>query len=101
LKISLATEDLFGHQDDFLQNLNGSRAPSPANILWTSNTTTSDSVSNAATAAANAVAASKNTNSQAASPAVQTTIIPPPYDNTIENRGLKTAGDGDIRDRIW
>jgi hypothetical protein len=37
-------EDLFGHLDDFLQNLNGSRAPSPANILWTSNNTTSDSI---------------------------------------------------------
>jgi hypothetical protein len=38
-------EDLFGHQDEFLQNLNGSWAPSPANVLWTSNKTTSDSVS--------------------------------------------------------
>jgi hypothetical protein len=33
-------EDLFGHQDEFLQNLNGSRVPSPENVLWTSNTTT-------------------------------------------------------------
>jgi hypothetical protein len=30
-------EDLFGHQDEFLQNLNGSRVPSPDNVLWNSN----------------------------------------------------------------
>jgi hypothetical protein len=59
-------EYLFGHQDNFLQIPNGSRAPSPANVLWTSNTTASGSVSKAVAAAANAVAASNNTNSQTA-----------------------------------
>jgi hypothetical protein len=90
-------EDLFGHQDELLQNLNGSRAPSPANFLWTSNNTTSESVSNAVAnaiaAAANAVAASSNTNSLAASPTVQATTITPP---SVENPGLNTAGDTDI-----
>jgi hypothetical protein len=37
-------EDLFGHQDEFLQNLNGSRVPSPDNVLWNSNNRTSGSV---------------------------------------------------------
>jgi hypothetical protein len=64
--------------------------------LWTSNNTTSDSVSNAAGAAANAVAASNNTNYQAASPTVLATIIPPPSADTVENPGLNTAGDADI-----
>jgi hypothetical protein len=86
-------EDLFGHQYEFLQNLNGSQTPSPAFFFWTSNTTTSDTVSNAVADAANAVAASKNTYSQDASPIVQATTIPPP---SVENPGLNTAGDADI-----
>jgi hypothetical protein len=89
--------NLFGHQDEFLQNLNGSRAPSPAIFLWTSNNTTSESVSNAVAdaiaAAANAVDASNNTNSLSASPTVQATTITPP---SVENPGLNTAGDADI-----
>jgi hypothetical protein len=31
-------EDLFGHQDEFLQNLNESRVPSPDDVLWNSKT---------------------------------------------------------------
>jgi hypothetical protein len=90
-------EDLFGHQDKCLHNLNGSRAPSPANVLWTSNKTASDSVSNAlanaVAAAAKAVTASNNTNSLAASSTVQATTITP---TSVENPGFNTAGDADI-----
>jgi hypothetical protein len=90
-------EDLFGHQDEFLQNLNESRVPSPDNVLRNSNNRTSGSVSNAVAdaiaAVANSVAASNNTNSLADSPTVQATTITSP---SVENPGLNTACDADI-----
>jgi hypothetical protein len=90
-------EDMFGHQDEFLQNLNGSWVPSPDNVLWNSNNTTSGSVSNAVAdavvAAANSVASSNNTNSLSASPTIQATTIAPP---SVYNPGLNTSGDADI-----
>jgi hypothetical protein len=88
-------DDIFGHQEEFLQNLRGRRC-SPTNNLWL-NTPAANSATAASVIAATVAAAAANTNTTTTTTeedaAVPADDADEDYSTTVENPGLNTGGD--------